>query len=110
MSKKPKQSRHRVPVDYVRPPEPVSERYQAEIDSSVSRLTRKYERAQKRLAATEARRDRLAALPSTKAHELRSLELAIEQRRAELREIERLMMPGDYVRVGHRPVPTVVSS
>ncbi|WP_157663001.1 hypothetical protein [Prescottella equi] len=58
MSKKPKQSRHRVPPEYVRPADPVDERYQAEIDRSVNRLTKQYEAAARHLAALERRAER----------------------------------------------------
>lgn len=58
MSKKPKQSRHRVPPDYVRPADPIDERYQAEIDRSVSRLTKRYEAAERRLKQLEVKAER----------------------------------------------------
>lgn len=58
MSKKPKQSRHRVPTDYVRPADPIDEQYQAEIDRSITRLTKRYAAAEKHLAALEKRAER----------------------------------------------------
>jgi chromosome segregation ATPase len=107
MSKKPARSRHRIPTLAVRPSDPVDDRYQAEIDASVGRLTRRYEAAQKRLQAAEAKAERLANIVQPKPTERRHLaELMheVQRRREELAEIERLMMPGDYTRVRHRPV------
>ncbi|GAC1374254.1 MAG: hypothetical protein NVSMB4_01550 [Acidimicrobiales bacterium] len=99
-------SRHRIPVERLTyTADEVSDRYQAEVDSSVTRLSRRYEAARKHLATAEAKRARLLAQPATKAHELADLGALIEQRRSELRAIELLMMPGDYAPVGYKPVP-----
>lgn len=108
MSKKPKTSRHRVPTEYVRPADPIDDRYQAEIDRSVSRLTKKYEAARKRLEAAEARAEKLEKAKNLKLaqqKELRDLQKVIDERRRELHELEVLMMPGNYAPVGHRPAP-----
>lgn len=57
MSKKPKQSRHRVPTITMTSDE-VTDDYQAEVDASMERLRRRYVRAQKALAYSEAKADR----------------------------------------------------
>lgn len=109
MSKHPKASRHRIPTLVVRPSDPIDERYQAEIDHSVNKLTRKYESARKRLEVAEKRAEKLINTRSRKRardDELAGLMRVIEARRAELHELERLMMPGDYTPAGHRPVPS----
>jgi tRNA(Glu) U13 pseudouridine synthase TruD len=107
VSKKPARSRHRIPTLSVRPSDPVDERYQAEVDASVSRLTRRYEAAHKRLEKAVVRALILANLPTPKPTEKRLLAdvmAEVQRRREELAEIERLMMPGDYTRVRYRPV------
>lgn len=109
MPKHPKVSRHRIPMLGVRPSDPIDERYQAEIDHSISKLTRQYESARKRLEAAEKRAEKLANTRERKRaqdNELTDLMRVIEDRRAELHELERLMMPGDYTATGHRPVPS----
>lgn len=112
MSKHPKVSRHRVPTLGVRPPDPVEDRYQAEVDHAVSKLTRRYESTRKRLEADERRAERLVNTcqrKRTQDSELAALMVAIEARRAELHEIERLMLPGDYTPAKHRPAPSTTT-
>jgi hypothetical protein len=59
MSKKPKRSRHRIPLCALEPrSEPVTPEYQAEVDASMDRLERRYRKAQKALEAAEARAER----------------------------------------------------
>lgn len=106
MTKK-RASRHRHPTHITPRVEPISERYQAEIDHSMSKLTRRYEKAKKSLEALE-RAEAWAVTKGGKSRnqtETRRMEALIEQRRAELREIQMLMMPGDYTGSGNRPVP-----
>lgn len=57
MSKKPKQSRHRVPVLAV-VEAVIDDVYQAEIDQSQSRLEARYRKAEKALAAAEIKAER----------------------------------------------------
>lgn len=60
MSKRPRKSRHRIPSQAFAYKEPViSERYQAEIDRSVSSLTRKYRRAEEALEKALLKKERL---------------------------------------------------
>ena len=102
MSKKPKHSRHRVPV-LAMTSDPISERYQIEVNISTNRLEQRYRKAVKALEAAERRAERARRLltesrsksRATAAHYDRLL-LIVEDRRRELREIERLMMPTDY--------------
>lgn len=57
MSKKPKQSRHRVPTLTVTSDE-ITPEYQAEVDASMDRLARRYAKAQKALEEAEAKAER----------------------------------------------------
>src|SRR6516225_5204812 len=137
MSKKPKQSRHRIPACALGlKSDPIDERYQMEVDMSTHRLERAYAKAQKALAAAEARAERArqamldaearrrlreadllaeqARQQQTAQHAREDLErvkearrrsqeydrllLLVEDRRRELREIEKLMMPEGYGR------------
>src|SRR6516225_3893379 len=142
MSKKPKQSRHRIPACALGLKSvPIDERYQMEVDMSTHRLERAYAKAQKALAAAEARAERArqamldaearrrlreadllaeqARQQQTAQHAREDLErarrqaveearrrsqeydrllLLVEDRRRELREIEKLMMPEGYGR------------
>lgn len=60
MSKRPKRSRHRIPDCALQPKsEPITERYQAEIDASTARLEQRYRKAEKALAAAEAKAERV---------------------------------------------------
>lgn len=105
MSKKPKKSRHRIPPEaLVIRSDPIDERYQAEIDVSITRLERRYRRAQKALEAAERRAERARRDLATVSNSRRrakqryydQLLLLVEERRRELREIELLMIPQDY--------------
>lgn len=103
MSKKPNKSRHRVPTHALQlRSDPISERYQREIDMSMERLEQRYRKAQRALQVTERKveRARREAEDNTRNRENRRkynelLEL-VEQRRRELRQIELLMMPATY--------------
>jgi hypothetical protein len=56
VSKKPARSRHRIPACALQSRlEPISERYQTEVDMSTTRLEQRYRRAQKALEAAEQR-------------------------------------------------------
>ena len=57
MSKKPKRSRHRVPTLAMASDEVTTE-YQGEVDASMERLRRRYEKAQKALAQSEEKAER----------------------------------------------------
>jgi len=105
MSKNHSRSRHRIPDCALElKPDPIDERYQAEIDASIAKLEQRYRRAQKALeaAARRAERGRVAvehARTSAKKRVQRDYDkllLIVEERRAELREIEILMMPTAY--------------
>ncbi|OBB15081.1 hypothetical protein A5761_15190 [Mycolicibacterium setense] len=81
MSKKPRQSRHRVPTLTVAPDE-ITPEYQAEIDMSMEKLARRYEKAQKALQAAEAKAERARL----RAEELEQKQVAaaeLAERRAE---------------------------
>jgi hypothetical protein len=109
VSKKPKQSRHRVPtfvLENALQGESISERYQGEVDASVAKLERRYAKAQKALEAAERRAEkvRLAAeVAATRGAKVKAerehsrLLLLVEDRRQELKEIEKLMMPATYM-------------
>ena len=59
MSKKPLQSRHRIPDAALElRADPITDRYQAEVDASVARLERAYRKAQAALEAAERRADK----------------------------------------------------
>lgn len=58
MSKKPKRSRHRVPTTTVIVSDYVEPEYQAEVDSSMERLERRFRKAQKALQVAEAKAER----------------------------------------------------
>lgn len=60
MSKKKRQSRHRVPPNYVRPSDSISDRYQTEVERDTIRLQKRFEAAQKRLATARAKAERVA--------------------------------------------------
>lgn len=93
-------SRHRVPTLTAMPEPVISERYQTEIDMSTQRLERRYRKAQRALEAAEKRAARAWAdvVKNARGAKRRhsDLQALVEERRAELREIERLMMPADH--------------
>lgn len=92
MSKKPKKSRHRVPVWDMRSDE-ISDRYQIEVDYATNRLMRRYEKA---LKFRDAAQQRLTKAIESKAKDSRLAELRrqLEIREYELMEIVKLMQPG----------------
>lgn len=112
MSKKPKRSRHRIPDCALElRADPIDERYQWEIDQSVAHLERRYQKAQKALEAAERRVEnvRLAIEAAARTGDRRraerdydKLQLIVEERRRELREVERLMKPAVSGRDGRR--------
>lgn len=61
MSKNPKQSRHRIPTFVLETnrADEIDDRYQAEIDSSMAKLQRRYAKAQKAHEAALAKQERL---------------------------------------------------
>lgn len=58
MSKKPKSSRHRVPISAFAKSEEITPEYQAEIDRTMEKASREYERARKAADAALRRKDR----------------------------------------------------
>lgn len=60
MSKKPRQSRHRIPRLELKS-DPITPEYQAEVDRSVAKLEARYRKAQKALEVAEARAERARA-------------------------------------------------
>ncbi len=97
---KVRKSRHRIPT-LTMTSDPIDERYQAEVDAATNRLERRHRRAQLALQKAEARALRAQQLhatqPSRANRDIRnSLERLVEQRRRELRDIERLMLPNHY--------------
>jgi len=187
MSKKPKQTRHRIPTEALElRSDPITERYQVEVDSSVNRLEKRWHSARKALEHAERKaehkREKLEELeaaaarthnytiagkngrengkengkgvdtsdsgdipdPHNSRHDLENrhrdtqakcpaqtrgakaqkvsrrqsdrevretraayvtLQAIVGERRRELREIEALMLPDQYAKVGYRPVP-----
>jgi hypothetical protein len=83
--------KHRIPTQAWtnRAPEPISERYQAEVDVATAQLARRYAKAQ---ASLERARTRHAA--ATRPAQRRELWRLILLREAELAEIAALMQPG----------------
>lgn len=75
--------------------EPVGVRYQAEVDASVARMERAYRRAVKRLQYAE-RKLREAHQKADRQHRVTTLQQLVEQRRAELDDLGRMMTA--YVR------------
>ena len=100
-------SRHRIPTFVLQnalAPDPISERYQIEVDMATNRLERRYRKAQRALEVAERKAEaarialqRNQSDRAARAYHQQLLEL-VETRRAELREIEALMMPSDYGR------------
>jgi hypothetical protein len=80
MSKKPKVSRHRVPA-LAMTSDLVDADYQSEVDSSIDKLERRYQKAQKALEAAEAKAERAR---------IHAQQLAEKQRDAELVAANRL--------------------
>jgi hypothetical protein len=102
VSKKPKRTRHRIPACAYQPaPDLIDDRYQAQIDASVARLERAYRKAQKALSAAEERLSRAETKPAPPAL-IVNLRTEVDTRERELREIELLMMPGNYAGRQHR--------
>jgi hypothetical protein len=103
-------SRHNVPSWYVKQ-EPISDRYQAEVDRSTAKLEKQYRDAEKRAEATARRRDKVARQLEREAKnrklkkQLAELEALVVEREQELDKIRRLMLPGNYAGGTHRPVP-----
>lgn len=91
MSKKPKKSRHKVPVSQLWRSDPITPEYQAEVDRSTERLQREYEKALKAKERAERRRERaeknkrIAEEQRLSAAKRRKAEREYEQR---LREYE----------------------
>ena len=104
--KKPKRSRHRIPNCALELKcDPISEQYQAEIDASTAKLEMRHRKALMSLEAADRRASRIdAALQRTAAksarnkakQEQRKIQQAIEEREAELCQIEKLMVPSTY--------------
>ena len=106
---KRKKSRHRIPeCALVMRSDPISERYQTEVDYSTSRLQRRYEHALKARDAA-LRRLNLAVQESAKNSRLAELRRQVDIREYELAQIVRLMQPGNRSKVGWRPVPVTHS-
>jgi hypothetical protein len=84
--------------------DPISERYQIEVDYATNRLVRAYARALK--ARDRAQTKLLAAVAhNAKESQLCELRRVLEIREYELKEIEKLMQPGNRAKVPWRPVP-----
>jgi predicted nucleic acid-binding Zn-ribbon protein len=79
--------------------DPIDAAYQAEIDRSMARLEARYRKAQKALKSAEERAQRVRTATGKPTPRLDAL---VEARRRELREIELLMMPGNYAGREHR--------
>ena len=103
-----KQSRHRIPSCALEvKPEPISDRYWAEVWASTARLERQHrkavkalEAAEKRAAKAQAELQRAVSRAANRQaqQKLDALLLVVEDRRRELRQIEHLMRPDGYGR------------
>jgi len=90
MSKKPKQSRHRVPALSMSS-ESVDQKYQAEVDASIAHLEKRYAKAHKALEAAEAKAERARLQAERLAEQQAAAERAAQKR---LEEEARL---GEYI-------------
>lgn len=105
MAKKTRRSRHRIPDCAMQfHSDPISERYQIEVDMATNRLQRQYEHALRARDAAQ-RKLTLAIATSTKKSRLAELRRQVDMREYELAEVVRLMQPGNRAKVGWRPVP-----
>jgi hypothetical protein len=112
MAKKPRKSRHRIPDCALElRSDPISDRYWTEVWASTARLERQYRKAQQALEAAERRAEKArAAVESAKTRAANrqaqqrydKLLLIVEDRRRELREIQRLMQADGYGRDAKR--------
>lgn len=82
MSKKPRQSRHRVPTLALTPVE-ITPEYQAEVDASMEKLRKRYERAEKALVQVEAKAARAAEHAANLARKQAEVEAIAANRLAE---------------------------
>lgn len=102
MSKKPKPSRHRVPPITVKS-DPVTAEYQAEVDASMERLRRRYEKAEKAARDADLKAQRAAqhaenlARKQTQAEAVAANRLAEEKRLSEY--IEQIRLAAKEARV-----------
>ena len=103
MSKKPRKSRHRPVVVEMRS-DPISDRYQTEVEYATNRLVRRYEKALRDRDAT-AQRLSAAVESRARASQIAELRRRLDIREYELMEIVKLMQPDTRARVGWRPVP-----
>ena len=93
---------HRPPPWYIGPrPEPISDRYQTEIDAATNKLERAYRNAGKRANRAERRVETARASHAT-SKAMEQLERELEARINELRRIEALMQPGNIAQAAHR--------
>lgn len=86
--------KHKINHGWQRPPEPVSDRYQREIDASLRKAERAWRRAQKALERAE-RKAAQQPSPETIAARDEARRLAL-QRLDELRQIEEIMRTPTY--------------
>jgi multidrug efflux pump subunit AcrA (membrane-fusion protein) len=84
--------------------DPISERYQTEIDYATSRLQKRYEHALKVRDAAQRQLD-TAIRRREKKSRVAELQRQLDIREYELIEIAKLMQPGNRSRVAWRPVP-----
>ena len=101
-----KKSRHRIPacaLEYKS--DPITEWYQAEVDASTAKAETRHRKALMALEAADRRAERISAAmqravsksAKNKARqEQRKVQKAIEEREAELCQIEKLMVPDAY--------------
>lgn len=96
---RPKRSRHRVPVDQLMKSATLTDEYAAEVNAATDALTRRWEKAQKRVAAAEARREKVAARLAVEAN--RGAERRERERLAEQAELDRLTERVEAARLIH---------
>lgn len=95
---------HKINHGWVPPADPISDRYQREVDRSTDRGDRAYARAVKRLEAAERRLARVAAIPQATRSVVKeqAARLIVEARREELVILARQMQatPASSVHFG----------
>lgn len=100
--KKPAKIPHRIPMDWRDfRSDPIDERYAAEVERDTNRLAKRYEQAQKRLESAQRKAERVAST-TKQASRIKAAWAEVEQRLAELREVERLMQPDNTASRSHQ--------
>jgi len=94
---------HTPPPWYIPRPEPISDRYQAEVDAATGRLETRHRKALRRVEKAK-RRASAGARQLCDEKYMRAREREVEQSIRDLADIERLMQPGSTASAAHRGV------